>query len=160
MANVVVRAVRDEDLPIFFKHQRDPVAVAMADVPSRERAAFDAHWEQIRGNPRTILRTIEVDGEVVGNLVSWKGDEERLVGYWIGREHWGKGIATEALRLFLEVIPERPLVALVAHENRGSIRVLEKCGFVRVGADEQGPVFRLDAPAESNPSCDSVEERP
>lgn len=160
MPSVFVRRVRDEDLPIFYEHQRDPVAVAMADVPSRERAAFDAHWKEIRASPTTILRTIEVDGEVVGSLVSWQGEEGRLVGYWIGREHWGKGIATEALRLFLEVIPERPLVALVAHENRGSIRVLEKCGFVRVGADEQGPVFRLGAAAESNPSCDSVEERP
>jgi RimJ/RimL family protein N-acetyltransferase len=42
----------------------------------------------------------------------------RLVGYWIGKEHWGKGVATEC-----------PLHAHVAKHNVGSIRVLEKCGF-------------------------------
>ena len=85
---------------------------------------------------------------MAGNVVSWEGDEGRLVGYWIGREQWGRGIATAALSAFLEEIPERPLHALVHAENAGSIRVLEKCGFVQVGEDDEGPVFRLDATAE------------
>ena len=70
------------------------------------------------------------------------------MGYWIGREYWGRGVATAALRSLLEVIPERPLHPLVAAGNAGSIRVLEKCGFVRDGEDEEGFVFRLDASAE------------
>jgi RimJ/RimL family protein N-acetyltransferase len=90
-----------------------------------------------------------LDGEAVGNVVSWEGEEGRLVGYWIGREHWGKGIATAALTAFLDVVRMRPLFALVHAGNAGSIRVLEKCGFVRIGQDEEGFVFRLDAPAES-----------
>jgi RimJ/RimL family protein N-acetyltransferase len=146
--SVVLRDVADEDLPIFYEHQRDPIAVAMADVPSRHRDAFFAHWDKIRASPTGIHRTVEVDGEPVGNIVSWQGEEGRLVGYWIGREHWGKGIATAALEAFLAEVPERPLHALVAAHNAGSIRVLEKAGFVCVGEDEEGPVFRLDAPAE------------
>ena len=146
--SVVLREVADEDLPIFYEHQRDPVAVAMADFPSRDEEAFYAHWEEVLRDPSNIVRTVEVDGETAGNLGSWNGEEGRLVGYWIGREHWGKGVATAALQAFVEEIPERPLHALVAAHNAGSIRVLEKAGFVQVGEDEEGPVFRLDAPAE------------
>jgi RimJ/RimL family protein N-acetyltransferase len=145
---VSLRAVADDDLAIFYEHQRDPEGVAMAGVPSRDEEAFFAHWEKIRAEPTNYLRTIEVDGAVAGNVVSWQGEEGRLVGYWVGREHWGKGIATAALNAFLDEISERPLVAFVHAENAGSIRVLEKCGFVRVGTDEEGFVFRLDASAE------------
>jgi RimJ/RimL family protein N-acetyltransferase len=139
-----LREVSDEDLPIFFEDQRDPVGVAMADVPSKDEEAFYAHWEKNRARPDAIHRTIEADGVVAGNVVSWIGDEGRLVGYWVSRDYWGKGIATAALRAFLDEVPERPLWALVHAENAGSIRVLEKNGFVQVSEDEHGPVFRLD----------------
>ena len=49
--------------------------------------------------------------------------------YWIGRAHWGKGIASRALREFLELDTTRPLDAAAAADNIGSLRVLEKCGF-------------------------------
>lgn len=73
-------------------------------------------------------------------MVSWVHDEERDVGYWIGREHWGKGVATAALASFLTLLEERPLFAHVAEHNVGSIRVLEKCGF--------GPVDRVEIAGE------------
>jgi RimJ/RimL family protein N-acetyltransferase len=62
---------------------------------------------------------------------------EREVTYWIGRSYWGKGIATCGLDAFLAVDRSRPLHARVAHDNVGSRRVLEKCGF-RVVGTEQG----------------------
>jgi RimJ/RimL family protein N-acetyltransferase len=52
-----------------------------------------------------------------------------LVGYWIGKEYWGRGIATAALQEFLTHLKMRPLHAYVAKHNKASIRVLEKCGF-------------------------------
>jgi len=58
---------------------------------------------------------------------------EREVGYWIGREHWGRGVATAALAAFVAEVTERPLFAHVVNSNAGSIRVLEKCGFRRTG---------------------------
>jgi len=57
------------------------------------------------------------------------------VGYWLGREFWDRGIATRALAEFLTLIPTRPLYARAASDNVGSIRVLEKCGFIRHGTD-------------------------
>ena len=58
---------------------------------------------------------------------AWGGEPE--ISYWLGREFWGKGIATQALGLFLQVVTSRPLTARVAKDNLASIRVLEKNGF-------------------------------
>lgn len=57
------------------------------------------------------------------------------VGYWIGREFWGRGIASAALGQFLRAEVARPLNARVAKHNTASIRVLRKAGFVLVGED-------------------------
>ena len=62
-------------------------------------------------------------------MLSWEQSGDTLVGYWIGREYWGRGVASRALALFLMEVDERPLHAHVAAHNAGSIRVLEKCGF-------------------------------
>lgn len=128
--DVRLRSVEPDDLPIFYEHQLDADATRMAAFPARDRAAFDAHWATgILGNPAAVTRTILVDDHVAGNIGSWHQDGIRLVGYWIGKEHWGKGVATRALAAFLHVVTERPLHAHVAAHNVGSIRVLEKCGF-------------------------------
>jgi RimJ/RimL family protein N-acetyltransferase len=141
MTRVTLREVRDDDLATFFEHQSDPEANRMANFPPRDRATFMAHWARILVGPGTE-RTVEVDGAVAGNVVSWVHDDERDVGYWIGREYWGAGVATAALHALLEVLEERPLFAHVVESNVGSIRVLEKCGFVLVDhvalPDEEG----------------------
>jgi RimJ/RimL family protein N-acetyltransferase len=150
MTHVKLRPIRPDDLPIFFEHQADPVAAAMAAFPSRDREAFDAHWARILRDERNVVRTVELEGQPAGNVVSWEHDGERDVGYWVGREHWGKGVATAALTAFLDVVRTRPLHAHVVTTNPASIRVLEKCGFRRASAptvDDDGIEelhFRLD----------------
>jgi RimJ/RimL family protein N-acetyltransferase len=132
LTDVVLRNVIDADLPILFEHQSDPVAARMAAFPSREREAFMGHWQaKVLGNPANVTKTIVVDGHVAGYVGSWEQDGRRLVGYWIGRAHWGRGIATHALSSFLGFERTRPLHAWVAEDNVASMRVLEKCGFRR-----------------------------
>jgi RimJ/RimL family protein N-acetyltransferase len=127
---VRLRNVEPGDLPIFYEQQLDADAARMAAFPARDRAAFDAHWEKnILGNPDAIAQTILFDGEVAGNIGSWSQEGMRLVGYWIGKEYWGNGVATQALFAFLHLVTDRPLHAHVVNHNVGSIRVLEKCGF-------------------------------
>lgn len=133
----MLRNVGEDDLDALFEQQREPEAVAMALFPAREREAFDAHWRRILADDRLIARAIEVDGEVAGNVVSWEQDGRQLVGYWLGREFWGRGLATAALSELVEELDTRPLHAWVATSNVGSIRVLEKCGFVKVGSHTQ-----------------------
>jgi RimJ/RimL family protein N-acetyltransferase len=142
MPDVRLREVRETDLPTFFEHQRDPEGNRMANFPARTREDFDRHWHAILDGPG-VVRTIESSGAVVGNVVSWEHDGERDVGYWIGREYWGRGFATAALSAFLREFPTRPLFAHVAAHNVGSIRVLEKCGFERVGTSTTDGVDEL-----------------
>jgi len=128
--DVLLRDVIEADLPIYFEHQLDPEATRMAAFPSRDREAFMAHWRtKVLGEETGIAKTVVVDGRVAGYVVSWQQSEEREVGYWIGREFWGRGVATKALSAFLEQDRTRPLYAHVAEHNVASIRVLRKCGF-------------------------------
>jgi RimJ/RimL family protein N-acetyltransferase len=134
--DIQLRDVNESDLPIFFEHQLDPEATELASFPARNRDAFMAHWAKIMANESVILKTILFDGQVAGNIVSFEMSGKREVGYWIGKEYWGKGIATKALAAFLAHVTERPLYAHVAKHNIGSRRVLEKCGFTVVGEDK------------------------
>jgi RimJ/RimL family protein N-acetyltransferase len=147
---VSIRAVADEDVAVFYEHQLDREAAAMAVFVPRDRESFDAHWARIRAEEANVIRTIVADGEVAGNVVSWVADGRRLVGYWVGRSFWGRGVASAGVAAFLDEIRDRPLWAYVAVENAGSIRVLEKSGFARVDRRNEGGVeehvYRLDAP--------------
>jgi RimJ/RimL family protein N-acetyltransferase len=131
----MLRDVTQDDLPILFEHQRDAEANRMAAFPARDRDAFMTHWRTtVLGNANVQKKTIVVDGEVAGNIVSWEQDGRRLVGYWIGRAYWGRGVATLALaELLAHYEKTRPVHAFVALRNIGSIKVLEKCGFRQLG---------------------------
>jgi len=127
---VELRDVTEDDLPILFEQQWDPVANEMAAFPARDRDAFIDHWlKHVIGDETVVRKVILFDGVVAGNVISFERDGVREVGYWIARAHWGKGIATAALGQFLSFISERPLYAYVAKHNVGSLRVLQKCGF-------------------------------
>jgi RimJ/RimL family protein N-acetyltransferase len=139
LMHVSLREVRDDDLLVFYAQSIDPEAVRMAAFTAEDpsdRTHFEAHWARIRHDRSVIVRTIVGDDdEVVGHAGVFGPAEERDVTYWIGREHWGRGAATAALRELLSTVPERPLRARAAADNGGSIRVLEKCGFVATGMD-------------------------
>ena len=128
---VQLRKVEDRDLDVFFDHQAEPQAVEMAAFPARDKDQFAAHWAKVRADDANVLRTIVADGLVAGYIGSWKGGGQQLLGYWVGREYWGRGVATQALALFVDEVSIRPLYAHVAVHNVGSIRVLSKCGFRR-----------------------------
>lgn len=84
---------------------------------------------------------IEIDGEAVGGIGFVPGtDVERYsaeVGYWLSERCWGRGVATEALRLVTKHAFERynllRLFALPFADNVASVRVLEKAGYTREG---------------------------
>ncbi len=132
----ILREIIESDLPIFYEQQLDPEATVMAAFPARDWESFMLHWKKIMADETVILKTILFDGQVAGNIVCWETLGEREVGYWIGREFWGRGIASEALRQFLGLVKSRPLFAHVARHNIASRRVLEKCGFTVIGEDK------------------------
>ncbi|MDB6092846.1 MAG: hypothetical protein JWM32_408 [Verrucomicrobia bacterium] len=135
--DVRLRAVQTGDLPIFFTQQLDPEATRMAAFPSRSHGAFMAHWTKLMAETNgAIIRTILFQGQAAGNIGCWEQDGERKVGYWLGREFWGRGIASAALSLLLREVKVRPLHARVVKHNIASIRVLQKCGFTISGEDK------------------------
>src|SRR5438093_788655 len=108
----------------------------MAAFLPRDWDAFMAHWKKIMSDATVTIRAILLDGRIAGNIVSFDRSNKRLVGYWLGQNCWGKGVATRALAEFLSHDSTRPLYAHVAKHNLGSIRVLEKCGFTICGEEK------------------------
>src|SRR3954449_11081702 len=133
---LVLREIEDRDLGVLFEHSSDRDAQRMAAFTSPEaddRTSFEQRWERLRSDPSTTNRVVEIGGRVVGHIASFDLEGRREITYWIGREDWGRGIATRALREFLQLEATRPLYARAASDNAASIRVLTKCGFLLVG---------------------------
>ncbi|MFC9583568.1 GNAT family N-acetyltransferase [Streptomyces yangpuensis] len=133
---ISLRDVRDSDLPAFWEQLSDPAARHVAAVTRDhhyDRVLFESHWARVRSDPGVLVRTVLADDDVVGHAAVYGPPDEREVTYWIGREHWGRGIATAALAALVGLEGTRPLHAHAAADNTGSIRVLEKCGFVVTG---------------------------
>ncbi len=136
---LVLRNVIASDLQVFYQHQLDPDASYKAAFISRnpaDREAFSSHWKKILADPTVTIETILLGGSVAGWIgtwvdMHWLGKPE--VTYWIGREYWGKGIATQALSQFLQQQRVRPIYARAAKDNFASLRFLEKCGFTILG---------------------------
>jgi RimJ/RimL family protein N-acetyltransferase len=138
-SGIVLRDVAEDDLPTFFEHQRDPAANHMAAFTAKDpadRDAFAAHWAKILGDDAITKKSILLDGHVAGHIASFERLGKPEVTYWIGREHWGKGLASRALSEFLRDVKKRPLYARVAGDNVASLRVLEKCGFTVCGREK------------------------
>ena len=137
-----LRDVKEEtDLPIFFQQQLDKEANFMAAFVSRDpndRDAFMKHWAKILADKDNKIKTVVFDGQVAGHVASYTDREfgKPEVTYWIGREYWGRGIATSALSEFLRREEKnRPIYARAVKDNVASIRVLEKCGFKAIGKE-------------------------
>lgn len=136
---ITLRAVEASDLDTFYVQQLDPEANRMAAFVSRDptdRAAFDTHWAKILQSAQNINRTVVADGQIAGHIACYPQDGELEVTYWLGREFWGRGLATQALTQLLLLVATRPIFARAASDNLGSIRVLEKGGFKVIGTDK------------------------
>ena len=144
-AEISLRRVEPRDLPTLFRQQSDPESNAMAGTVARTAEAFDIAWEQNFANPRLEARVILMGSggvgsgggksQIVGAVSCFQRDGRDLVGYWIAKEHWGKGIASRALGLLLKDVPRRPLGAFAAKANAASVRVLERHGFKMVRSE-------------------------
>jgi ribosomal-protein-alanine N-acetyltransferase len=95
----------------------------------------------VPSRPEIVAWAIEADGMLAGGcgLVRGEGVYQRTgeVGYWLGVDHWGRGLATTATAAVVDwAFAHTPLERLEAGVyawNPASMRVLEKCGFRREG---------------------------
>ncbi len=148
-ARVELRRVTRDDLAVLFEHESDPESGRLAGVKPRDREAFIAHWERVIGDETIIEQAIVVGGELAGRVACFEAEHNGtptwMLGYWIGREHWGKGVASAAVAMFLAEIDRRPLLARVLATNPASIRILERAGFTRVGETHEPETDRYTA---------------
>lgn len=130
-----LRGTVPADVPALFDMQLDPAGNELAGTRPRDRAAFEARWKEILADAplaRTGVtpRVIIADGLLVGSINIFPQEGTDSIGYWLAREHWGRGIATRAIALLIEEVGVRPLFARVASHNVASRRALERNGFV------------------------------
>jgi RimJ/RimL family protein N-acetyltransferase len=138
MPVIALRPVVESDLGPLFDQMRDPESVWMAaftpDDPD-DRTAFDAHMATVRSSSDITLRAVTCDDHLVGSIAAFVLDVRTEVTYWIDRAAWGRGIASRALELLLDLLPVRPLYARAASDNTGSLKVLQKSGFTVIGTE-------------------------
>ena len=137
--SITIREVESSDLETFYENQLDPEAIRMAAFVSKDpkdKVAFDAHWDKILNSSQITKRTIVAEGQVAGHISCYPHGGNLEVTYWLGREFWGRGLATQALDRMLHHVVDRPIFARAAADNIGSIRVLQKCGFKIIGKNK------------------------
>ena len=133
---LVLRRARPEDAEAMHRIMSDAVAMRYWSTPPHADLDETARW---------IASMIEVDsaasddfivtlgGSVVGKLGAWRLPE---IGFLIARNHWGQGIAGEAMTAFIgrrRLLGSTELTADVDPRNVASLRVLERHGFVETG---------------------------
>jgi RimJ/RimL family protein N-acetyltransferase len=128
-----------DDLNAFFQFQLDEEANYLAAFTAKDpndKAAYIEKYSKFLTDPAITMRTIKSNDEIVGSIAKFVMANEAGITYWIDRKFWGKGIATAALQDFLKIEKTRPLFAHTAFDNYGSQKVLEKCGFKKIGQDK------------------------
>lgn len=143
---ILLRLWRESDAEALYRYASDPDVGNRAGWPPHK--SVEESLETIRTvftNPTTWAIILKVTDELVGcigYMPEWEmnlpaHEDEPLVGYWIGKPYWNRGICTEALQLMLDhVRRETDYVSLIGShyvDNPASGRVMEKCGFVPTG---------------------------
>jgi RimJ/RimL family protein N-acetyltransferase len=140
MGHIELRDLDDDDLDAVYDMLRDPEAVAMAAftrADASDRASFDEWIAPRRSSPDVSLHVVTERGGFAGIVGTFAVDGDREVTCWIARHAWGRGVATEALRLVLSREPTRPLFARAAAHNAAAAAVLEKNGFTELSRSVQ-----------------------
>jgi [ribosomal protein S5]-alanine N-acetyltransferase len=152
--DITVRPFRPSDAESLANHGNDkamwlngpdvvPYPFKVTDGEEYIKRATDStKWMQSgaswTGPARPTMYAIVRNDVAIGSIEFWVGDDVRArcanLGYWVGKEYWGQGIATEALLAFVKWIWETfpkivRLDAEVYDFNVGSGKVLKKAGF-------------------------------
>jgi RimJ/RimL family protein N-acetyltransferase len=138
VGHIQLRDLDDDDLDAIFEMMRDREAVAMAAFTAADpddREVFDEWMARHRAAPQVSMFVVTENGGFAGTAAVFTVESDREVTYWLARHAWGRGVATEALRILVSREPERPLFARVAAHNAASLAVLDKLGFTEVSRD-------------------------
>lgn len=146
-SRIILRPWRDSDAPVLFKWASDPDVGPRAGWAPHQ--SVEESLEVIRTVFKDATNTWAIELKETGNAIGAMGygpscecnlparDGEPLIGYWIAKPYWNKGICTEALGLMIEHIRHltdiKSLISGHFEDNPASGRVMEKCGFIPTG---------------------------
>lgn len=133
--NVELRPVLTEDVALFFEHHLEVRPLPVGASLDERQATFIAGWSQMLADKSVLARTIVSEGDVAGYVVCARQREQPTISSWLGRRFWGHGIATKAVKAFVDLVEERPVYARVAYDNLAALQVLRKTGFAIIGHD-------------------------
>jgi RimJ/RimL family protein N-acetyltransferase len=139
VSDIELRNTTENDLETLFVFQLDKDANYLAAFTSKDPAdktGYMAKWSRLLSDSTVNMQTILVNNEIAGSVVKYEMDGKAEITYWIDKNFWGMGVATSALEKFLIIENVRPIYGRVAFDNFGSQRVLEKCGFEKVGKEK------------------------
>ena len=141
MQHIQLKLRRTEyaDLAFLFQFQLDKEAMYLAAFTPKNHDDKEAYFEKFKkllDDPTINMKTIWVNDAIAGSIAKFEIEGKPEITYWIDRKHWGKGIATAALKNFLAIEKTRPILGRAAFDNFGSQKVLEKCGFIKIGTDK------------------------
>lgn len=142
-ASEIVRLIDDFEVSRYTATIPYPYDMKMAlDFIATPEAAPNAAGRFIDDAEAAVVLAIarKNTNQLLGCIGLQKTPEGPELGYWIGREHWGQGYATEAagrlVRLAFENFALPELIASAVTTNSASHRVLEKIGFSPCGTGE------------------------
>lgn len=133
---IILRPTEPSDLELFFQFQLDKEACYLAAFTPKDPADKVAYFEKytrLLGDPNVNMQTILVGNSIAGSVTKFLMEGAAEITYWLDKRFWGQGIASMALRNFLEIENTRPIFGRVAFDNYSSQKVLEKCGFAKIG---------------------------
>ena len=139
---VVLRDFNQEDIGCLVELLNNKnVTKYLTSRISEPYTIQDAEWWINTGSKIGIVKAIEVDRVLVGCISAVAGEHESNrsdeVGYWLGENYWGKGIATDSVKQITSYVFSSTnivrLFAPVFSQNINSMNVLEKCGYRQEG---------------------------
>ena len=137
--DIKLRPTEISDLDILFQFQLDKeggyLAAFMPKDPT-DKSAYISKYTKLIGDPTVNNQTVILDNTIVGSIAKFVIGGDTEITYWIDRKFWGQGLAQKALKEFLNIETTRPIFGRVAFDNFGSQKVLEKCGFIKIGSDK------------------------
>jgi len=137
--NITLTKTEIDDLNTFFEFQLDKEANYLAAFTSKDpndKTAYIEKYTKHLADPTINMRTIKVNDVIAGSIAKFIIENDTEITYWIDRKFWGKGIASTALKELLKIEQVRPIYGRVAFDNHGSQKVLEKCGFLKIGKEK------------------------
>jgi RimJ/RimL family protein N-acetyltransferase len=159
VAGAVLRAWERGDAATLVRHADNrTVWLTLGDrFPHPYRRADAERWlDAVVGQDPVLHFAIVVNGEAAGGVgLELQQDvfkRSAVVGFWLGESHWGRGIATAALRAVSDYAFASfdlcRLQGYVFEHNAASMRVMEKAGYVREAllrkaATKDGKTFDL-----------------